>query len=101
MISPSGTDIANLGELLAFYAEAGVDDALEEEAIDRFAQPVASPRPNEGGAVSARKERSPAGAEQEEAQWRQPEFRPTADDAVRQRPIAAIPDERQAALARE
>ena len=31
-------------DLLTFYAEAGVDDALEEEPVDRFAEVAAAAR---------------------------------------------------------
>lgn len=87
MISPSRPDIADLGELLAFYAEAGVDEALSEEPVNRFAQPAPARRQARGdGAVSANSERPAASVQ------RQP---PPAQAA------AAIPDEAQAALARE
>lgn len=87
MISPSRPDIADLGELLAFYAEAGVDEALSEEPVNRFAQPVPARRQaRSDGAVSASPERPAASVQ------RQPQPAQAA---------TAIPDEAQAALARE
>jgi DNA polymerase len=90
MISPSRPDIADLGELLAFYAEAGVDEALSEEPVDRFSQPAPAPRQGRADAsVPARPERQAAPAQQQ----------PTA--LAPAHAAAAIPDEAQAALARE
>ncbi|RUM97313.1 uracil-DNA glycosylase [Pseudaminobacter arsenicus] len=88
---PSGTDIANLGELLAFYAEAGVDDALVEEAVDRFSQPAASPLQSERRESASGKQERPSPARHES--------RPRTEAPIRA--TAAIPDEGQAALARE
>lgn len=75
---------ANLRDLLRFYEEAGADEALLEEAADRFAgeQQPRAPAPGQ----------APARAEPAVA----PPARPTAPAA----PIA-IPDEAQAARARE
>lgn len=72
----------DLAELLRFYAQAGVDEALCEEAVDRFAESAArvAPQPR-------------------------PQQRPTRaapPPAVPQAPAtAALPDEAQAARARE
>lgn len=77
----------HLADLLRFYAEAGVDEALGEEAIDRFAEAaatIARSRP------AAQEERRPP------AQLKQPsvaEKRPA--------PAVSLPDEAQAARARE
>jgi DNA polymerase len=84
MISPAGTDSVDLGELLAFYAEAGADAALTEEAVDRFALPVASPQPS-------RPEVTDTGTR----------LAPAQPAAPRPRPTAAIPDDAQAARARD
>ena len=40
---PTENDRPGLRELLAFYAEAGVDDALTDEPVDRFAASEARP----------------------------------------------------------
>ena len=42
---------ADMRELLEFYAEAGVDDALEEDPVDRFAE--SRPRDRNGSALQA------------------------------------------------
>lgn len=72
---------ATLRDILAFYAESGVDDALEDAPVDRFAPPpAAEPR------------RTPATA-------LPPAAAPAA--AARQVAPAVVPDETQVALARE
>ncbi|MGN6305794.1 MAG: uracil-DNA glycosylase, partial [Mesorhizobium sp.] len=87
---------ADLRDILAFYAEAGVDEALAEEPVDRFAAVVS--RPAQAPETSARAEpgsattRSPAPARIENP----PHPAPTPA-----RPAATVPDEAQAALARE
>ncbi|MEP9371043.1 uracil-DNA glycosylase [Mesorhizobium sp. KR1-2] len=87
----------DLRELLAFYAEAGVYDALAEDPVDRFSDP--------GPAQSAPQisAASPAGRSQDRASPAQ--MRAAAPDraAPPPRPAApaAVPDEAQAALARE
>ena len=67
-------------DLLRFYEEAGVDEALEEEAADRFGQPA----PAAIAKPAAPAERMPAAAE-----------------PVRPQAPVAVPDEAQAARARE
>lgn len=92
MISQSPEKPATLAELLAFYAEAGVDDAIEESGVDRFqaAPPKAAPSPSAAIASDA----PPAAPSQPV---------PARNDApIPQRlPQATIPDEAQAALARQ
>ncbi len=44
MSSISRENTPSLRDLLAFYAEAGVDDALTEDAVDRFKE-TARPSP--------------------------------------------------------
>lgn len=78
MIS-SPDKLTSLADLLAFYAEAGVDEPLEEAAIDRFAANP-SPRPATS-ATSA-------------------EATPLAS-APRSQAVPVVPDEGQAVLARE
>jgi hypothetical protein len=81
----------SLEEILRFYADAGVDDALDEVATDRFqAGPVRAAQAQD---VPARED-APAGRSFE---------RPVAPvaPALRQPPAATVPDEAQAALARE
>lgn len=71
---------AGLEELLRFYAESGVDDALEDAPVDRFAvsEPVRTPAPKP----------------------ETPRVMPPAAAPPRTQP-AAVPDEAQAAKARE
>jgi DNA polymerase len=45
MIDASATDRESLAALLRWYADMGVDSALGETAVDRFAQSLAAPRP--------------------------------------------------------
>ena len=46
---PGETDRPSLRDLLAFYAEAGVDEALTDEPSDRFATSQARPAAPAGG----------------------------------------------------
>jgi DNA polymerase len=84
----------DLGDLLAFYAESGVDEPLNEGPVDRFAQ-------------SVRPERIPASA----PTAAEPKARPQPASPARPMPAAsrpttpaqplAVPDQAQAAAARE
>lgn len=89
----------NIADILAFYASAGVDDALEEAPVNRFAE--AAPRPSE-------RESAPPAPRENRAPER-PAATPRLDasalpDAPAARPpsaTATVPDEAQAALARQ
>lgn len=89
MALPQREPTPSLRDLLAFYREAGVDDALMEEPVDRFA-PVARQQvpANEASRPEAAAGRSPPAALQA-----RPEPRPAKPTAV--------PDEGQVALARQ
>jgi uracil-DNA glycosylase len=78
-------DRATLRDILSFYADAGVDEALEEEATDRFAQTAA--------AMPARVEPP---REREAVRSSAPPPPPPPRQVT-----AALPDENQAARARE
>ncbi|WP_202315098.1 uracil-DNA glycosylase [Mesorhizobium sp. L-8-10] len=86
-MTPRIDDIqASLREVLRFLADAGVDEALDEVAVNRFAEP---PR------------RQAARPEQEErTRETGSKVAPAAQVDLR-RPAAAVPDEAQAARARE
>lgn len=75
--------MTDIRDVLRFYAEAGVDEALEDGPVDRFAESAAIARPPPG---EPRRADRPAPA--------QAPSRPAA-------PALAIPDETQAARARE
>lgn len=94
MISIARHEQPGLRELLAFYAEAGVYDPLAEEAVDRFAEPIASAQPAQGTSQPA-PPRDLGPAEQSRAAMLERAAAP------RPAPTAAVPDEAQAALARE
>lgn len=85
--------LSDLTALLAFYAEAGVDDALTDEPVNRLnrtASRVAAPHTTSSASVQPREPRrslQPAAA--------QPA--PSHQRAT----VAAIPDEQQAAMARQ
>jgi len=79
-----------LRELLAFYAEAGVDDALVEEAPDRFAE---AKRAAQSVAAAP-----PASAEETRVAQRQAAV---ASAPSRPPAMAVVPDETQIALARQ
>jgi len=84
-------DQIRLADLLAFYAEAGVDEPLEEQSIDRFQE-----RATQRTATPA-VEQIPAAV--------RPAVEPKpslpAPATPRAMPSAAVPDEAQAMLARE
>ncbi|PLP59723.1 uracil-DNA glycosylase [Mesorhizobium loti] len=89
---PSPQNRPELHELLAFYMEAGVDEALAEEPVDRFAEmaqaqaaarPASAPEPSPDRRPQAFVENSPAAPPQ------------------RGPATAAVPDEAQAQLARQ
>lgn len=93
MASLSGNERPDLRDLLAFYAEAGVDDALADEPFDRFAESVQLKAAPSREAV--RPMQADAG-----------EVAPARNDrfaAAPPRPMASasVPDEAQAAAARE
>ncbi|MCO5063092.1 MAG: uracil-DNA glycosylase [Rhizobiaceae bacterium] len=80
-MTPSTDKPSSLADLLAFYAEAGVDEPLSEEPVDRFA------------ASTARRAKPPQ--QGPTAQSAPPEPARAAQSAP------AVPDEGQAKLARE
>jgi uracil-DNA glycosylase family 4 len=88
MYFPTENDRPGLRELLAFYAEAGVDDALTDEPVDRFAasdtRPAAPLRQAEPAQAPSPGPRPP------EPLMPQPAITPVA-----------VPDEGQIALARQ
>ena len=77
-------------DLLAFYAEAGVDDALVEDPVDRFAADEARSAPS----------RQPDPPKGTVSNQRPPEQRPPAVFANPKASVA-VPDEGQIALARQ
>ena len=82
----------DLADLLRFYADAGVDEALGEDAVDRFAEVAAQP-----AAPPAR----PQAARQAPHQSSGAERATPAAQSPRPAPALAVPDEAQAAKARE
>ncbi|MDQ6436917.1 uracil-DNA glycosylase family protein [Mesorhizobium sp. LHD-90] len=103
-LSPDETAAALRG-LLAFYAEAGVDEALADEPVDRFAETLEAKARRASSATRA--EARPGGdqgsreAEPGRAAPRK-SFLPEAPPTAAPRPqTAAVPDGAQAALARE
>lgn len=86
-----------LRELLAFYADAGVEEALCEEAVDRFSEgPAARERPAGPHGSAARGAPSPPPAPAPA-----PAARSERAAAPAIAPAASVPDEAQAARARE
>jgi DNA polymerase len=96
-----------LRELLKFYAEAGVDEAIEEVAIDRFAE--FATQAAKTGVAGTRERPAPVAADaavpttRDDAPARNPRVRESAptQPARPQQPTAAVPDEGQVLLARE
>jgi DNA polymerase len=115
MTAASPRTPAEIAELLAFYASAGVDEALEDAPINRFAEAAAKSaerRPAERAPAAPRREarpESPTTPERTPAPAKTPN--PPAPlsgldasnipDAPARVPAAAVPDEAQAAAARQ
>lgn len=89
MMPNTPRDPAHLRDLLSFYADAGADEPLSEEAQDRFAEG------NAKGSTAKQDAASGVAEEKEPAQESPPSSQRAAP------PPAAIPDEAQAARARE
>lgn len=79
--------MTDMHDILRFYAEAGVDEALEDDPVDRFAESAALARPQPP-------QDRPAPREARRAEQTTPAQAPPP-------PMLAIPDETQAARARE
>ena len=115
MTAASPSTPAEIAELLAFYASAGADDALEDAPINRFAEPTAKSaerRPAERSPAAPHREPRPESSPPERAPERAkapepptPSSRLDASnipDAPARMPAAAtVPDEAQALLARQ
>jgi uracil-DNA glycosylase family 4 len=88
---------ADLLELLKFYAEAGVDDALDETPRDRFADYAA-----QRARATADRQAPPAAARSGPSAQARPTERPARPAMpAAPPPAAAVPDESQVLLARE
>ena len=98
-VAPSGHP-PDLRELLAFYADAGVDEPLSEEPINRFAEPATMRPEPPRDAAEAPRERADA-AESGQSRGLGRAERETATTPARPAAATAVPDEAQAALARE
>lgn len=100
MSAASPINRSDLADLLAFYASAGVDEALEEAPVNRFAETAQKPPERMPGATA------PAGetpAPRSPAQPPRPDMGRLPDAASARPPSASatVPDEAQAALARQ
>ncbi|WP_292580250.1 uracil-DNA glycosylase family protein, partial [Mesorhizobium sp.] len=119
MTAASPRTPAEIAELLAFYASAGVDDALEDAPINRFAEAAAAPvergpaerRPAERAPAAPRREAGPESRPAPEQVPERAENPPAPlsgldtsnipDAPARMPAAAAVPDEAQAAAARQ
>ncbi|TPI80053.1 uracil-DNA glycosylase family protein [Mesorhizobium sp. B2-8-9] len=115
MPAASPSTPAEIAELLAFYASAGVDDALEDAPVNRFAEAAAKSaegRPAERAPAAlprdARPESRPASGEVPERPPAPVPATPSSGldarnipDAPARVPAATVPDEAQAAAARQ
>jgi DNA polymerase len=99
MTAASPNNRSDLADLLAFYASAGVDEALEDTPVNRFAE--AATRPAERAAPPAAPPRENKAPEQPTASPRL-DASQVPDAPARSVPATAtVPDEAQAALARQ
>ncbi|WP_296745441.1 uracil-DNA glycosylase family protein [Mesorhizobium sp.] len=107
MTAASPNTPIDVAELLAFYASAGADEALEDAPVNRFAE--ARPRPAERAPAPARETRLEARPAAVPDAGRTAEPSPPAPgldvssipDAPARPMAAAVPDEAQALLARQ
>ncbi|MER9327687.1 uracil-DNA glycosylase [Mesorhizobium sp. M0488] len=100
MTAASPNNRPDLADLLAFYASAGVDEALEDQPVNRFAE--AAPRPAERAPRTAPStdttEPPPRSTSLSRAEASD---RANAPPAARVLSATTVPDEAQAALARQ
>lgn len=98
MTAASPNNRPDIADLLAFYASVGVDEALEDQPVNRFAE--VAPKPMERALVAAPSHDT--AAPQRSTNVSRPEAgdRPNAPPVARA-PSATVPDEAQAALARQ
>ncbi|CAN7439259.1 uracil-DNA glycosylase [Mesorhizobium amorphae] len=100
MTAASPINRSDLADLLAFYASAGVDDALEDAPVNRFAE--AAPKPAERAPMAAAPARENVQQQPPSAPSRPDMSRlPDAPPARAPAGAATVPDEAQAALARQ
>ncbi|ANT50713.1 uracil-DNA glycosylase [Mesorhizobium amorphae] len=100
MTAASPITRSDLADLLAFYASAGVDDALEDAPVNRFAE--AAPKPAERTPMAAAPARENVQQQPPSAPSRPDMSRlPDAPPARAPAGAATVPDEAQAALARQ
>ncbi|MEO3998584.1 uracil-DNA glycosylase [Mesorhizobium sp. CAU 1732] len=83
--------LTDVRELLRFYADAGVDEALLDEPVDRFAESHA--------ATAARAPAAETNTASQTERWRRTEPAPAPRPAAP--PTLSVPDEAQAARARD
>lgn len=97
--------LPDLRELLLFYADAGVDEALEDSPVDRFAEsaPLRRGAGASGGALGqdGRAQRSGGAAADRSSPDGPSRSGRSLPPPARPEPVAAVPDEAQAARARE
>ena len=97
MTAASPNNRQDLADLLAFYASAGVDEALEDQPVNRFAE---APKPAERPVAPSTDAVAPPGSTN--ASRPEPADRANLPPVARAPSItAAVPDEAQAALARQ
>lgn len=93
MSAATPDSIADIHALLAFYAEAGVDEALDDMPANRFEERAPQPRPVDLPAAEVQEHRPQAGR-QAPSPRTPPAERPPAQPAT-------VPDSQQIAFARE
>ncbi|MEP6564890.1 MAG: uracil-DNA glycosylase [Mesorhizobium sp.] len=97
MTAASPSNRPDIADLLAFYASAGVDEALEEQPVNRFAE--AAPKSPERAPVAAAPASEAAPLPRSTSLSRGEAS--SLPDAPARVPAATVPDEAQAALARQ
>ncbi|PTE09380.1 uracil-DNA glycosylase [Mesorhizobium helmanticense] len=98
MTAASPNNPIDIADLLAFYASAGVDDALEDEPVNRLAEAVQKPSERAPVAATPARESAPPPPEPSRPDMSR---LPDAPPARAPSASATVPDEAQAALARQ
>lgn len=100
MTATSPNNRSDLADLLAFYASAGVDDALEDQPVNRFAE--AAPKPAERATTAPALGDNAAPPRSTGVAFAEAGDRPNAPPVARApAKTSTVPDEAQAALARQ
>ncbi|TPM37453.1 uracil-DNA glycosylase [Mesorhizobium sp. B2-3-4] len=98
MTAASPNTPVDVADLLAFYASAGVDEALEDAPVNRFAEPAPKAAPRAAAVAAPPVESAPP---PRSTQAPRLDASALPDAPAARAPTSTVPDEAQAALARQ